>query len=110
MDYGGASAIESSARKGGCGTVWGHSGEFTSPIGGVKPPLHQTVPLPKGDAVVRNKVRWGVLGAAQIAVQKVIPAMQRGEWSEISAIASRDRHKAEAAASALGITKAYGSY
>jgi len=59
---------------------------------------------------MRNKVRWGVLGAAQIAVQKVIPAMQQGEWSEILAIASRDRHKAEAAASALGITKAYGSY
>ncbi len=60
--------------------------------------------------MVRNKVRWGVLGAAQIAVQKVIPAMQQGEWSEIVAIASRDRHKAEAAASALGIAKAYGSY
>ena len=59
---------------------------------------------------MRNKVRWGVLGVAQIAVQKVIPAMQQGEWSEISAIASRDRHKAEAAASALGIRKAYGSY
>ena len=39
--------------------------------------------------MVRNKVRWGVLGAALIAVQKVIPAMQHGEWSEISAIASR---------------------
>ena len=64
----------------------------------------------KGDAVGRNKVRWGVLGAAQIAVQKVIPAMQQGEWSEISAIASRDQHRAEAAASALGITNAYGSY
>ncbi len=60
--------------------------------------------------MVRNKVRWGVLGAALIAVEKVIPAMQQGEWSEISAIASRDRHKAEAAASALGIAKAYGSY
>ena len=59
---------------------------------------------------MRNKVRWGVLGAAQIAVEKVIPAMQQGEWSEISAIASRDRKKAEAAASALGIAKAYGSY
>ena len=60
--------------------------------------------------MVRNKVRWGVLGAARIAVQKVIPAMQRGEWSVISAIASRDRRKAEAAASPLGIAKAYGSY
>jgi predicted dehydrogenase len=59
---------------------------------------------------MRYKVRWGVLGAALIAVQKVIPAMQRGEWSEVSAIASRDLHKAKAAASALGIPKAYGSY
>jgi predicted dehydrogenase len=64
----------------------------------------------KGDAVVRNKVRWGILGTAKIAVGKVIPGMQQGEWSEISAIASRDRHKAEAAASTLGIPKAYGSY
>lgn len=59
---------------------------------------------------MRNKVRWGVLGAAQIAVRKVIPGMQKGEWSEIAAIASRDRRKAEAAASSLGIPKAYGSY
>jgi len=57
-----------------------------------------------------DKVRWGVLGAALIAVHKVIPAMQRGEWSEISAIASRDRNKADATARALGIPKAYGSY
>ncbi len=64
----------------------------------------------RGDASVRNKVRWGVLGVAQIALQKVIPAMQQGEWSEITAIASRDRHKAEDAARALGIAKAYGSY
>jgi predicted dehydrogenase len=64
----------------------------------------------KGDAVVRNKVRWGVLGAAQIAVKKVLPGMKQGEWCEISAIASRDRHKAEVAASELGIPKAYGSY
>ncbi len=60
--------------------------------------------------MVRNKVRWGVLGTARIAVWKVIPAMQRGEWTEISAIASRDRDKAKAAANALGITRAYGSY
>ena len=59
---------------------------------------------------MRNKVRWGVLGAAQIAVRKVIPGMQKGEWSEIAAIASRDRRKAEAAAGPLGIPKAYGSY
>jgi len=60
--------------------------------------------------MVRNKVRWGVLGVAQIAIQAVIPAMQKGEWSEVTAIASRDRRKAEDAARALGIPKAYGSY
>lgn len=59
---------------------------------------------------MKNKVRWGVLGAANIAVKKVIPAMQRGEWSEIRAIASRDHKKAEDAAKQLGIPKAYGSY
>jgi predicted dehydrogenase len=57
-----------------------------------------------------KKVKWGVLGAASIAVRKVIPAMQAGEWSEVAAIASRDRKKAEEAAGKLGIAKAYGSY
>jgi len=57
-----------------------------------------------------RKLRWGVLGVANIAVVKVIPAMQRGEWSEITAIASRDLAKAQSAARKLGIPKAYGSY
>jgi predicted dehydrogenase len=57
-----------------------------------------------------DKVRWGVLGVARIATEKVIPAMQRGQWSEITAIASRDLGKAERAATALGIPKTYGSY
>ncbi len=56
------------------------------------------------------KVRWGVLGAAKIATEKVIPAMQRGEWSAVTAIASRDPEKARAAAARLGLAKAYGSY
>ena len=59
---------------------------------------------------MNQKVKWGVLGAADIALKKVIPAMQRGEWTEISALASRDRTKAQRAADALGIGKAYGSY
>ena len=58
----------------------------------------------------RQKVQWGVLGVAGIAVKKVIPAMQKGEWSEIAAIASRDQRKAREAAARLGIPKAYGSY
>src|ERR1700687_4398649 len=57
-----------------------------------------------------KKVKWGVLGAASIAVRKVIPGMQRGAWSEVTAIASRDKKKAEAAAGKLGIARAYGSY
>jgi predicted dehydrogenase len=57
-----------------------------------------------------SPVRWGVLGAANIALQKVIPAMQRGRSSRVVAIASRDVAKARAAADALGIPRAYGSY
>ena len=57
-----------------------------------------------------RKVKWGVLGVARIATQKVIPAMKEGEWSEVYAIASRDLAKAQRAASDLGIPRAYGSY
>jgi predicted dehydrogenase len=57
-----------------------------------------------------KKVKWGVLGAASIAVRKVIPGMQAGEWSEVVAIASRDLTKGETAAQKLGIAKVYGSY
>lgn len=57
-----------------------------------------------------EKVKWGVLGVAGIAVRKVIPAMQKGEWSAVTAIASRDPRKAKEAAHKLGISKAYGSY
>ncbi|HEU4932057.1 MAG TPA: Gfo/Idh/MocA family oxidoreductase [Pyrinomonadaceae bacterium] len=57
-----------------------------------------------------NKVRWGILGTAKIALTKVIPAMQRSEWCEIVAIASRDLSKAKAAAAELHIPKTYGSY
>ena len=59
---------------------------------------------------MKKKVEWGVLGVANIATKKVIPAMQRGEWSEVTAIASRDLAKARQAAKELGIPKAYGSY
>jgi len=60
--------------------------------------------------VTAKKVKWGILGVANIAVKKVIPAMQLGEWSEIAAIASRDLTKAQSAAQQLQIPKAYGSY
>src|ERR1043166_6141615 len=57
-----------------------------------------------------SKVTWGVLGAANIAVKKVIPAMQHGEWCEVTALASRDLEKARHFARELGIARAYGSY
>jgi len=57
-----------------------------------------------------SKVTWGVLGVAKIATTKVIPAMQRSGVTSVAAIASRDLGKAQAAATALGIPRAYGSY
>lgn len=57
-----------------------------------------------------DKVRWGILGTASIALRKVIPAMQRSSWCEIAAIASRDFAKADESAERLNIPKAYGSY
>lgn len=59
---------------------------------------------------MNRKVRWGILGTAAIAVDQVIPAMQKGDWSEVLAIASRDINKATKVAQLLGIPKAYGSY
>jgi predicted dehydrogenase len=57
-----------------------------------------------------KKLRWGVLSTADIGVKKVIPAMQQGKYSTVDAIASRDLSKAQQAATALGVPKAYGSY
>lgn len=56
------------------------------------------------------KLRFGVLSTAAIGLKKVIPAMQHGERTTVTAIASRDLARAREAAAALGIPKAYGSY
>ena len=58
----------------------------------------------------KNKIRWGILSTANIGVEKVIPAMQKGELCDIYAISSRDIQKAKKTADDLGIQKAYGSY
>ena len=57
-----------------------------------------------------RKVRWGIMSTAKIGLQKVIPAMQKGEYSEIQAIASRDTDRARESARRLGIPRAFGSY
>lgn len=55
-------------------------------------------------------VNWGILSTAKIGREKVIPAMQKGAVSRVTAIASRDQASADATAQALGIPAAYGSY
>jgi predicted dehydrogenase len=55
-------------------------------------------------------LRFGILSTAKIGTVKVIPAMQRGELTEVVAIASRDEARARAAAEKLGIPRAHGSY
>ncbi len=57
-----------------------------------------------------RKISWGILSTAKIGVQKVIPAMQAGMYSQVTAIASRDLTKAQEVAQSLGIAKAYGAY
>ena len=57
-----------------------------------------------------TKLRFGVLSTANIGLKKVIPAMQQGELTTVTAIASRDLTKAQDAATKLGIATAYGSY
>ncbi|HEY2857492.1 MAG TPA: Gfo/Idh/MocA family oxidoreductase [Terracidiphilus sp.] len=59
---------------------------------------------------MNTKVRWGVLSTAAIGVKKVIPGMQQGQYSAVTAIASRDLSRARQTADQLGIAKAYGSY
>lgn len=59
---------------------------------------------------MKKRIKWGVLGVANIAVKKVIPGMQGGALCEIVAIASRDGERAKAAAEQLGIPKAYAGY
>jgi predicted dehydrogenase len=57
-----------------------------------------------------KKIRWGVLSTASIGVRKVLPAMQKGDYSTVVAIASRNLAKAKETAANLGIPTAYGSY
>src|SRR5215212_6735995 len=57
-----------------------------------------------------DKIRWGIMSTAKIGREKVIPAMQAGEFCDIVAIASRDKSHAQSEATRLNIPKAYGSY
>ena len=57
-----------------------------------------------------RKVRWGVMGTADIARGQTIPGMQQAEHCELYAIAGRKIEKAESYREQFGFRKAYGSY
>jgi predicted dehydrogenase len=57
-----------------------------------------------------RKVSWGVLSTARIGWEKVLPAMQKGEWTSVDALASRDEARGREVAGRLGIPKVHGSY
>jgi len=57
-----------------------------------------------------KKVVWGVLSTARIGIDQVLPSMQASPLIELRGIASRSLAAARAAAQALGIPRAYGSY
>ena len=56
------------------------------------------------------KIRWGVLGTANIARWCTIPGMKLAEDCELYAIAGRSLEKAESFKYEFGFQKAYGSY
>ena len=57
-----------------------------------------------------SKIRWGVLGTANIAKWCTIPGMQKAEDCELYAIAGRSIEKAERFKEEFGFERAYGSY
>ena len=57
-----------------------------------------------------QKLRWGVLGAAKIARNRVIPAIIQSSNGVLSAIASRSQEKADEIAEEFNIPHAFSSY
>ncbi|WP_340026269.1 Gfo/Idh/MocA family oxidoreductase [Paenibacillus sp. FSL K6-1096] len=57
-----------------------------------------------------QKLRWGIMGCAQIATGSVMPAIQESETGVIRAVASRGLAKSSSIAAEFGIEQAYGSY
>tara|TARA_B100000427_G_scaffold308189_1_gene296225 strand:- start:121 stop:1122 length:1002 start_codon:yes stop_codon:yes gene_type:complete len=57
-----------------------------------------------------NVTRWGILGAAKIAKDHVIPAMLKSKSTKLLAIASKDKNKAYAFQNEFGIEYIYHDY
>ena len=57
-----------------------------------------------------RKIRWGVMGTANIGAGCTIPGMQQADNCELYAIAGRNMEKAEQFKEKYHFQKAYGSY
>ena len=60
--------------------------------------------------MAQDKLRWGVLGTANIGRVAVNPAIQASSNGELVAVASREAGRAREFASKWGIPRAYGGY
>lgn len=61
--------------------------------------------------MLSNKtIRWGVLGAAAIATERTMPALNLAPSATLIALASRNRSKGQAVAEKLGVPRLYESY
>lgn len=56
------------------------------------------------------KVKWGVLGCANFARKRTIPALLKAPSVELVGVASRNRDKAELFRADFGLPRAFGSY
>ncbi len=57
-----------------------------------------------------NKIRWGILGAAKIAREHLIPAIQLSANGIVAAVASRDAVKGAAFCQRFNIPHSFASY
>ncbi|WP_431025199.1 Gfo/Idh/MocA family oxidoreductase [Halomonas sp. H5] len=55
-------------------------------------------------------VRWGILGAARIAKEHVIPAMHASQHGQSQAIVARDQDRASKTTKGFDILTTYGFY
>ena len=57
-----------------------------------------------------RRLRWGIVGVANIALKAVMPAIQASRNGELVALSSRGFGKADAPAEQFNIPRVYGSY
>jgi predicted dehydrogenase len=62
------------------------------------------------ETIMTDRIRWGVLGAAKIADNFVVPALQRSSNGQVTTVASRDRARAQTFATKHRIDHVLTSY